>query len=212
VQAQQRVLVDHRRWYQGSQPFDVLRTLREATFQDRCTDIEYRDRTGNVSRRLIDPFGLVLKAGVWYLVARRAGEYRTYRVDRISSVVLLREQYERPADFDLEAYWSESTRRMEGPTLEYWITLRIARHVFEDVVATMEHEIVDRDGCVIRVNFGTASDAAWRVFGWNNDAEVLGPQDFIDELVRRSGSIVERYAIKGTRPRASIRPLGNEAR
>ena len=54
----------------------------------------------------IEPFGLVLKAGIWYVVARRDGALRTYRISWILAAACLDETFERPADFDLAAYWS----------------------------------------------------------------------------------------------------------
>ena len=66
------------------------------------------------STRELDPLGLVCKAGVWYLVARRADDLRTYRVSRVQSVVLLDEHFERPVDFDLAWYWSESVTAYEA--------------------------------------------------------------------------------------------------
>jgi len=193
LRARERVLVDQRRWYQGVQPSDILRVLREATWSDRRVEMHYRDRAGKAGRRVVDPLALVSKAGVWYLVARSDGEYRTFRADRISNVEQRSERYERPADFDLDAYWRGSTQRLQASSFNFWITLRVAPHVVADVVQFMEHEIVDREACVVRINFGSAADAAWRLFGWGDDAEVLAPQQFIDELVRRSSAIVARY-------------------
>ena len=37
----------------------------------------------------VDPNGLVLKSGVWYLLAGRDGEPRTYRVSRVEDAEVL---------------------------------------------------------------------------------------------------------------------------
>ena len=54
---------------------------------------------------MVEPLGLVLKAGIWYLIARREGEVRTYRVSRVRSVELLEGRFDRPKGFNLDAYW-----------------------------------------------------------------------------------------------------------
>jgi predicted DNA-binding transcriptional regulator YafY len=177
LQARRRVLVDQRRWYAAPQPSDHL-----------------------------DPLGLVSKTGVWYLVGRREDAYRTFRVDRIVTVETLPEHFERPPEFDLDAYWNDSTRRLEAPWIGYVVTVRIAPHKFTEAVQSIEHTIVDREACIVAISFASAPDAAWRLFGWGDDAEVLGPPEFIDALVRHSRAIVERYSAQ-TRPPARTRRL-----
>jgi predicted DNA-binding transcriptional regulator YafY len=194
LQARRRVLVDQRRWYQAPPPSEQLRVLREAAWSDRRVRIEYRDRTGKSSTRELDPMGLVSKAGVWYVVGRHDETYRTFRVDRIAAVETRSERFERPPDFDLDAYWNDSTRRLEAPWIAYWVTLRVAPHIFPEVVQAMEHTVVDRDACIVAINFSSASDASWRLFAWGEDAEVLAPPEFIEALVRHSRAIVARHA------------------
>lgn len=63
--------------------------------------IAYDSRKGPVSREL-DPLGLVLKAGLWYLVAAAEGKPRTYRVSNITALTVLETASGRPAKFDLE--------------------------------------------------------------------------------------------------------------
>lgn len=63
--------------------------------------------------RVLDPLGLILKAGNWYLAARCDGDDRTYRVSRIEELEDLGESLERPADFDLERYWQEWSEQFE---------------------------------------------------------------------------------------------------
>lgn len=55
--------------------------------------------------RTVEPYGVVLRAGQWYLVARHSSRFRTYRVSRIRDLHTLDEPFERTADFDLADYW-----------------------------------------------------------------------------------------------------------
>jgi predicted DNA-binding transcriptional regulator YafY len=70
-------------------------------------DVRYRTRDRHVSRRL-DPLGLVLKAGVWYLVAAHRGQPRTYRVSRITDAAGRPEPAVRPPGWDLASWWAGS--------------------------------------------------------------------------------------------------------
>jgi predicted DNA-binding transcriptional regulator YafY len=192
-----RVLVDAKRWYQAEQPADVLAALREAAWNDRRVNLQYRDRRGKNTERIADALALVSKAGVWYFVARCAQEYRTFRVERIESVQATGEGFERPADFDLDAYWRDTTQRVQAEGGSYWLTMRVPAHVLAEV-AYLEHEVVDAANGIVRVNFGTAGDAAWRLFAWRDEAEVLEPAEFIESLVERARRLIERYGERVT--------------
>ena len=64
-------------------------------------------------RTHVGPLGLVLKAGVWYVVAAVDDQIRTYRASRVIEVTPLATRVERPADFDLAEYWTESSSAYE---------------------------------------------------------------------------------------------------
>ncbi len=86
---------------------------------------------------MLDPLGLVLKAGVWYLVAAHDGQLRTYRISRARAVRSLPEHARRPTGFDLAGYWSESITAYERETPRVDVTLRVRRDAgrwLEDVL------------------------------------------------------------------------------
>ena len=65
-------------------------------------------------QRTLDPLGLVLKGGAWYLVAHRSAGMRVYRVSRFASVRVREEGFERPEGFELASYWDEWSRSFEA--------------------------------------------------------------------------------------------------
>src|SRR5579883_2188866 len=121
--ARARIRVDQRRWGQDEVPTVILGTLRRAVWDDRRLELGYRDRNGARTSRRIDPLGLVSKSGVWYLVARQGSEYRSFRADRIVSAELDADRFERPADFDLDAYWSQTSKQYENTLDRFVVTV-----------------------------------------------------------------------------------------
>lgn len=103
----ERVMLDTRGWFQPPHPDETLKAVSHAVWNAKRLDLRYRRADRTVSRR-VDPLGLVLKAGVWYLVAAHRGQPRTYRASRIVAVTLRSEDAHRPPAFDLERYWVES--------------------------------------------------------------------------------------------------------
>lgn len=101
----ERVHVDMPGWYHRPETTPLLVALAEALWHDRRVEIDYR-RADRRVRRLLDPLGLVLKGGTWYLVARAGRSVRSYRVSRIDAVRETEERFVRPDDFDLAAHWS----------------------------------------------------------------------------------------------------------
>jgi len=87
-----------------------LRTLVTAARKRERLEIDYvsASRQHN-ERRPIDPYGIVHHAGEWYVVGfcHKRGDVRTFRIDRIAALRTLGERFDRPADFDLEAYRRE---------------------------------------------------------------------------------------------------------
>ncbi len=73
----------------------------------RTVRLRYRRwRAPEEITRQVRPYGLVLKAGRWYLVADGPSGLRTYRVDQILELTALEEEFTVPEDFSLAAHWS----------------------------------------------------------------------------------------------------------
>ena len=100
-------------WLRDDESPPQLPVVAEATWTARRLDVRYRrsDRTA-VTRRL-DPLGLVLKGGVWYLVASVPDDPRgprTYRVSRVLTAAVSDTPAHRPDGFDLPGYWADYQR------------------------------------------------------------------------------------------------------
>lgn len=102
-------------WYRESPAAQHLAAIAGAVWQARRLWTRYESWKGVVEREL-EPLGLVLKAGAWYLVARAAGaeEPRTYALQSMLALRTLEVGFERPTSFDLAAWWRASTARFEA--------------------------------------------------------------------------------------------------
>ncbi|MEV4890503.1 YafY family protein [Nonomuraea sp. NPDC055795] len=102
----ERFHLDAPAWYRERDPLPFLPAVADAVWRDRVLDVRYKSWKGEVTRRL-EPYGLVVKAGRWYLVARSGEQVRTYRVWQIFDLVVREEAFSRPDGFDLAAHWQE---------------------------------------------------------------------------------------------------------
>jgi predicted DNA-binding transcriptional regulator YafY len=119
----ERFHLDAPGWFRTPRQATQLAAVAEAVWEQRRLRVSYRrgghadSRDSATVERVLDPLGLVLKAGTWYLVAvpapRDGRGPRTYRVSRVHSAAVRDEPVERPADFDLESFWADYQRGYE---------------------------------------------------------------------------------------------------
>ncbi|MEU1282514.1 YafY family protein [Streptomyces sp. NPDC005805] len=103
---QERFLLDAPGWYGDADRTPHLAAVAAAVWERRAVLLRYRRwRAPEEIERRVEPYGLVLKAGRWYVVAGGATGVRTYRVDQILGVRTL-EEFTPPDGFDLAAYWT----------------------------------------------------------------------------------------------------------
>ncbi|WP_380284431.1 helix-turn-helix transcriptional regulator [Kitasatospora purpeofusca] len=134
---QDRFHLDAPAWFRDADPVAHLAPVARAVWEQRVLRVHYRRWRGEVHREL-HPLGLVLKGGIWYLVAGAAGAAgagsaepaaRTYRVSRLLAVEVAKETFERPAGFDLAAHWAEAARRLTAALHQQTARLRVSPQV-----------------------------------------------------------------------------------
>jgi predicted DNA-binding transcriptional regulator YafY len=198
----QRFHLDAPTWFKSGRNEPHLAAIAAAVWEDRRLRITYR-RPGarDADVRLLDPYGLVLKAGTWYLVARREGEMRTYRVSRIDDVTTLDECFERPADFDLSRYWGETVAQFEANAPAVEVTVVASHTGFERLRrmsryggrALRAHTPVDDDRVQVRFAFESFDDAYIDVLSLGADVEVIEPEDLRARIVNTAGALTALY-------------------
>ncbi|MFH8475085.1 helix-turn-helix transcriptional regulator [Streptomyces sp. NPDC018000] len=124
--AARRFHLDAPGWYQEPVTPELLPAVAEAVWDDRIVHARYRrsGRDGEVER-VLAPYGLVLKAGVWYLCARVEDDFRVYRIDRFSAVAVSDERFERDETFDLPGFWDERAAQFARSLLRTAVTVRV---------------------------------------------------------------------------------------
>ncbi len=167
----QRIHIDPLWWWQDAEPLPFWAELQQAVYEDRPIQVIYQNFSGAVAERILEPYSLVAKASSWYLIAKREGELRTYRVSRLQQVKVLDGHFQRPPDFDLAQYWKEHAQDFVTAISEYSFTLRInAEHMnFVKWLMTGRYEVLDaseEDGWLtIRFWVESADLAKMLVFG-----------------------------------------------
>lgn len=196
----ERLLLDHNKWYRGEQPTELLGAMRAAVAEELVVRMRYRDRSGNVSERAIEPLGLVAKAGVWYLVARdvAAADFRSFRAQRIVEASTTGERFMRPAGFDLDAYWRSSVSFMERrPNETYDVVLRVRAEAYDRLNAAWGASIADDElpgYARVSVSFPSRDAAVFQMIALGDAALEFDRPDLATEVVARARETLARFA------------------
>jgi predicted DNA-binding transcriptional regulator YafY len=183
--------VDTRGWFREEDRVPHLPVIAGALWRGRRLDMRYREGAAVVSRRL-DPLGLILKAGVWYLLARRRGEERVYRVSRIVSARERAEPSTRPAHFDLAAAWAGHSEAFERTRPHVEVTVRVPRSRLRFLRVVRVVEDGERPTVVARFE---GPDHAFRsLLSWGAQVEVLAPRELRERIAGAAAETVAVYA------------------
>ena len=183
-----------------------LPAVQAAVWDSQRLRIMYRGSDGGEAReRIVDPYGLVAKAGVWYLIAGDRGDARLYRVSRMESAETTGESARRPAGLDLEALWELLRRRIEERGPGVGVRLRVRQEALERVlrvtasqlVGPAEREAEDRGSTVLTLPFVAEGAARGALLGFGLDVEVLAPASLRAEMRAVARAVADLYSEPG---------------
>lgn len=120
----ERFHLDAPGWFRDTESPTHLPAVADSVWEQRRLRLTYR-RWGGEVERTVDPLGLVLKGGSWYLVAAVDGQPRTYRISRIVALETLPATFDRPRGFDLASYWAEWAEGFEERLYRAEATVRL---------------------------------------------------------------------------------------
>lgn len=195
----ERFLLDAQRWFDEEGEPAALPELADAVWQGHRVDLRYGSRS---VRRRVDPLGLVLKAGRWYLVAAHRGSPRTYRCDKIGRVAVLEDAVRRPPGFVLSAYWERTAREFDEAIRPLDVTLRIperSRWSLQRAVqgpattAALETAVAEDGRLLVRMPMERIDIAGAQLLGVPG-VEVLEPPELRRMLHERGAAIAAHNA------------------
>ena len=201
-----RFHLDPAGWFRGPESVALLPTLAEAVWSARRIRIRYESWTDVVDREL-EPLGLVLKAGVWYLVAAAGGKPRTYRISGIEALETGGEAFERPAGFDLAAYWTAWAKDFEARVYRGEARVRLSAAGLRRLC-----NLAPAVGAAATRTAGPANAAGWAtavipiesidhavgdLLGLGSDIEVLEPPELRARMRQAAAALGALYAEVG---------------
>lgn len=180
-----RFHLDAPTWFGEAEQPVYLQQVASAVWLQRPIRIRYQSWKAEKQRR-VEPVGIILKGGAWYLAGRVDNSTRTYRVARILDIEVLDEQFERPANFDLAAYWKETTERLESELHPNMATVRLSPTGLQMLEAfsspyvrtrlTVENQTDGQGWRKVILPVGSVRQAAVEFLRLGAEVEVLEPE------------------------------------
>ncbi|MBZ9637989.1 YafY family protein, partial [Streptomyces sp. PSKA30] len=206
--AAQRFHLDAPNWFKEPETPELLPVVADAVWDDRRITARYRRDEDEVKREL-EPYGLVLKAGVWYLCAQVASSgshrtYRVYRIDRFTAVEAGAERFTRDEEFDLPGFWEERAEQFARSILRAEVVVRLsaegvrrlpwavdplsAREALEGAGAP------DADGWVtLTLPVESEEVAHTQLTALGPEVEVLAPEGLREQFAQDAARLAELY-------------------
>ncbi|GAA3849976.1 WYL domain-containing protein [Streptomyces lacrimifluminis] len=219
--AAQRFHLDAPAWFSEPTVPELLPAVADAVWDDRPVLARYRRGPGDTDvERTLEPYGLVLKAGVWYLCARvpehagpepGPGPFRVYRVDRFTSVQVTGQapgphaRFTRDAGFDLPAFWEERAEQFARSILRAEVVVRLsaegARRLPYTVDPVSARDALSAGGepdgqgrVTVTLGVESAEVAHTQLAALGPEAEVLAPPELRARFARDAQRLAALYS------------------
>jgi len=195
----ERLHIDPIDWYRVAETPLLLREVVDAVWTGRCIRVRYQS-WDQLSDRLLDPLGVVLKAGTWYLVAQNSDNARiaTYRMANIQAVWVGEQRFERPERFSLSQYWADSIVRFEADLQRIQAHVRLSsRGATWLANARLPAVALDSPGKEWRevlISIESIEYGARQLLAFGTEIEVLGPAELRQHIALVAAEVARTHA------------------
>lgn len=173
---------------------EPVEVLQRAVVRRRRVGFGYQGR-----QRVVDPWGVVAKGDLWYLIAGTERGRRTYRVDRMRDVNPTEEAAERPDDFDVAAAWHEVSEELERRRSLVAATVEVEDRLMPVLQKIFGQHCRRDDGAEavagrtrLVVAAHTVRSVAEQLAGFGAAVDVVGPEPVRRELVAIGEELITR--------------------
>jgi predicted DNA-binding transcriptional regulator YafY len=197
-----RLHLDPVGWYRSADRAEHLNEVAQAVWNDRRLNIRYESWKG-VGDRIIEPLGLVQKAGEWYVVARSHNQLRTFRLSRVQQLEVRPGKFARPRKFDLAKYWATSIERFEAGLYRGTAVVRITALGMQRLkgfsaavaeAANCTRSRVGADGwSQVTIPIESIEYAAIELLRLGSEGEVLKPKQLRERVANTVRALAQIY-------------------
>lgn len=185
-------------WFRGDTAPEHLQSVAAAVWNQHVMTMSYESWSGERDYSL-KPLGLVLKAGIWYMVALTTEtskpELRTYRLSNILRLRVQDKTFKRPKRFDLPQFWQAATKRFETDiytaTAQVRLTARgikllkqVSPAIHQAITQTAVPDPLKDGWSLADIPIESVGHATNQLLALGADVEVLEPGELLHSMVK----------------------------
>lgn len=225
----ERLHIDPLDWYRAPDTPKHLQQMADAVWHSRRVIVVY-DSWRGTSRRELEPLGLVLKAGAWYIAARATGQVpvRIYRLASLLDMQAASGTFRRPRGFDLARQWQEAAARFESELRRVPARLRVsprgwkwlgnARLQAVECAASALSRASQPGWREVHLPIESIEQGARQMLGFGAEVEVLEPAELRAEVHRLAAQVAALHrkpltaaaAVRRRATPAAVKPPARE--
>jgi predicted DNA-binding transcriptional regulator YafY len=113
IKAKERFFIDSDPWWGKRIENRNIDIIKKSLLNLKKLKIYYRKFHGEVSERIIRPYGVIVKNSQWYVAAfcELKSEIRVFKCNRIDTIEVLDKNFNMPEDFSLEEFWNTNKQQ-----------------------------------------------------------------------------------------------------
>jgi predicted DNA-binding transcriptional regulator YafY len=206
-----RFHLDTGAWFHSVDQLPSLPVIAHAVWSERMLKMRYHP-SGEVDTRVrkVAPLGLVLKSGIWYLLAQNSRSVcTTYRAANIYDAEICDETFARPKDFNLVAHWESSVRKYEANVYHDYADVRLSPVGLKRLsllgpyvtsAASKSASKPDRKGWVrCRLPIESLDFGVRELLRLGDQVVVLGPPSLRSELAKTAERIAKLHETRSSK-------------
>lgn len=216
----QRFYLDSAWWHQSEEVAPHLQTVHQGVWQDRKVQISYRAGPVIIVDQVVEPYGLVAKAGIWYLVCMVHSRHQVHRVAELVDAQLTEQHFLHQPHFVLATFWQTWCQEQETHDVAYRVQVRVAPtfvaalpYYFGDGIRAQVAQASppDAEGWItLELAFASLEAARNRLLDCGRGIEVISPLALRKSIADFATQIVELYGLRDTQPINVAHPIPAE--
>jgi predicted DNA-binding transcriptional regulator YafY len=188
-----QISVDLKTWTGNKNFYHNLDLIKKAFNEYKLLGFRYIDKTGKISNRIIEPYQLILKNGVWYLkgFCLEKFDFRIFKILRMTSLVI-KEEIFKPKNFILEDLSGENWIKKHI----FSIKIEIDESILDRVLEKCDEEAIKKlDNGKYIVDFPFVDDdySYEILLGYGNKCKCLEPQWVKEKYLDKLRNILNKY-------------------
>jgi predicted DNA-binding transcriptional regulator YafY len=200
VRVQERIHLDSSAWLQQELHTPHLHTIQRGLWENCKLELTYQLAFEAQVEHLVEPYGLVAKANLWYLIFSRGGLITVLQLADVLDVKLSETKFSFPTDFDLVKFWSAWCLQQESNRPHFRVQVRIKTELlamlklFRDpILPSVQDSTYPPIGGwqTMTFQFETFEEARKQLLNFGSAVEIIEPlslrksvQDYAEQIIK----------------------------